>query len=274
MTPGILAPQAKSTTNYANNRSVDFVGTQLISSLNTPMRQALTEGNHSESNSSNKSPLPNQKVIGIYFKSSLDAEAYASRLAMDARFKTVVVSDGPSSNHQVSSPIDLLLTDRCLRKEHSAQGANFYGHQISTASKLVRLRRELASPCNCCRTLASSSTWSELLTLLGNLLGLLPATLDQETSVLSSHENASHLPRKQTPAARRGLPAELDALTRREIDILQLVGRGMSVREMASELNLAESTIGNHKYRLMRKLDVTSSLGLLRISVRCGLSEL
>lgn len=110
--------------------------------------------------------------------------------------------------------------------------------------------------------------------IMGNALGLSPLTSGDGRSDDASLNEASQPARKQTPAARRGLPRELDALTRREIDILQLVGRGMSVREMAHELNLAESTIGNHKYRLMRKLDVSSSLGLLRISVRCGLSEL
>lgn len=66
----------------------------------------------------------------------------------------------------------------------------------------------------------------------------------------------------------------LSRLTRREIEVLRLVGFGMSVNECAEHLGVSPSTVGNHKYRLMRKLKVNTSLQLLRIAVSNGLAEL
>lgn len=73
----------------------------------------------------------------------------------------------------------------------------------------------------------------------------------------------------------RGLPTTeaLSCLTRRELDVLRLVGLGKSVSECAKELGVTNSTIGNHKYRLMRKLGVTNSLQLLRIAVQNGVAD-
>lgn len=66
----------------------------------------------------------------------------------------------------------------------------------------------------------------------------------------------------------------LSALTRRELEVLRLVGLGKTVNQCAETLGVRPSTIGNHKYRLMRKLGVTTSLQLLRIAVRNGLADL
>ncbi|TWT90103.1 Oxygen regulatory protein NreC [Pseudobythopirellula maris] len=66
----------------------------------------------------------------------------------------------------------------------------------------------------------------------------------------------------------------LNGLTRREREVLALVGQGMSVRECAEALSIAESTIDNHKYRLMKKLGVKKSLELIRIALRNGVIEL
>ncbi len=63
-------------------------------------------------------------------------------------------------------------------------------------------------------------------------------------------------------------------LTRRELEVLRLVGLGKTVNQCADSLGVRPSTVGNHKYRLMRKLGVTTSLQLLRIAVRNGLADL
>lgn len=61
-------------------------------------------------------------------------------------------------------------------------------------------------------------------------------------------------------------------LTKREIDILQCIGRGESVKETASSLGISAKTVENLQSRLFRKLDVRNraqafarahSLGLL-----------
>lgn len=62
-------------------------------------------------------------------------------------------------------------------------------------------------------------------------------------------------------------------MTPRERDVLCLVGQGKTVGQCAEEMGVADSTIGNHKYRLMRKLNAKNSLQLLRIAVRSGLAD-
>ena len=60
-------------------------------------------------------------------------------------------------------------------------------------------------------------------------------------------------------------------LTDRELEVMLLLAEGHSVRECAELMNLAESTVENHKFRLMRKLGVHRFADVLRLAIRVGL---
>ncbi len=60
-------------------------------------------------------------------------------------------------------------------------------------------------------------------------------------------------------------------LSKREMEILRLVVEGYSVKEIAFMLSISAKTVENHRYRLMRKLNVTDSFGLLRFALKRGL---
>ncbi len=56
------------------------------------------------------------------------------------------------------------------------------------------------------------------------------------------------------------------SLTRRELDIIRLVCREMSTKEMAAELFLSELTINTHRRNILRKLDVKNVAGLVNFA--------
>lgn len=72
-----------------------------------------------------------------------------------------------------------------------------------------------------------------------------------------------------------GLLTETDGdlclLTGREIDVLKCVALGDTVREAAMRLGIAESTVDNHKTRIMRKLNVHRSVDLVKFAIRARL---
>lgn len=49
-------------------------------------------------------------------------------------------------------------------------------------------------------------------------------------------------------------------LTRREYEVLDLVGAGLSDKEIAERLVIEPSTVQNHLYRIYDKLDVSSRI--------------
>ncbi len=64
--------------------------------------------------------------------------------------------------------------------------------------------------------------------------------------------------------------SELSSLTGREIEVLRLIALGNTVRECAEKMQLAPSTVDNHKSRLMKKLGLHKTTELVRFAVREG----
>lgn len=52
-------------------------------------------------------------------------------------------------------------------------------------------------------------------------------------------------------------------LTRREQQLIPMIGRGLTNKEIASQLNLSEQTIKNHVHRILHKVGVENRLGIL-----------
>ena len=63
-------------------------------------------------------------------------------------------------------------------------------------------------------------------------------------------------------------------LTNREREVLQLLAEGMSVKKIASELNLSVKTIETHRQHMMLKLNVHSVAELTKYAIRTGLTSL
>jgi len=86
-------------------------------------------------------------------------------------------------------------------------------------------------------------------------------------------------PRTRTIPARVGDHAEappatpLESLSAREIEVLRLIGKGLSRGEIGVELSRSAKTIDGHQERLMKKLGVASRAELMRFAIREGLVE-
>ena len=57
-------------------------------------------------------------------------------------------------------------------------------------------------------------------------------------------------------------------LTKRQSEILQLLAEGMSMKEIASVLNLKPGTVAFHKYNLMQVLGVKNNAALLQYAIK------
>lgn len=68
-----------------------------------------------------------------------------------------------------------------------------------------------------------------------------------------------------------GASAGSDILTRRQREVLQLIGEGKSTKEMAKLLHLSVKTIEAHRAQLMERLDIHDVAGLIRYAMRIGL---
>ncbi|MGH8274203.1 MAG: response regulator [Gammaproteobacteria bacterium] len=62
-----------------------------------------------------------------------------------------------------------------------------------------------------------------------------------------------------------------DPLTLRERQVLQLVAEGKTTREIAEILSLSVKTADSHRTRLMKKLGIHETAGLVRYAIRRGL---
>jgi len=72
--------------------------------------------------------------------------------------------------------------------------------------------------------------------------------------------------------AKSELPA--DPLTPRERQVLQLIAEGKSTKEAAAVLEISVKTAESHRFRIMRKLEVHETAGLVRQAIRLGLTQL
>jgi len=65
----------------------------------------------------------------------------------------------------------------------------------------------------------------------------------------------------------------LDQLTKREIETLRYLARGMSKKNAAVTMHLSVKTIDKHTTSMMRKLDIHDRVELARFAIREGLVE-
>jgi two-component system response regulator NreC len=71
-----------------------------------------------------------------------------------------------------------------------------------------------------------------------------------------------------------GIEPDVDPLTPRERQVLQLVAEGKTTKEIAQLLGVSGKTAETHRTRMMEKLGIHNAAGLVRYAIRRGVIEL
>ena len=79
---------------------------------------------------------------------------------------------------------------------------------------------------------------------------------------------------RKTAAGKCGNGADpVDSLSNRELQILEMIGRGLSSRQIAESLNLSVKTIEAHRQRIKRKLNLKTGVQLVNFAVTWAASH-
>jgi len=63
-------------------------------------------------------------------------------------------------------------------------------------------------------------------------------------------------------------------LTRREIEVLELIADGCKSEEIARKLCISRRTVNNHRQNIYEKLDITTVAELTKFAIRKGIIDL
>ena len=85
---------------------------------------------------------------------------------------------------------------------------------------------------------------------------------------------SSEISRVIVDAYLSGTAAPADPLTSRERQVLQLVAEGNTAKQIAQLLDISVKTAETHRSRIMDKLGIHDTAGLVRYAIRRGLIQL
>jgi len=89
----------------------------------------------------------------------------------------------------------------------------------------------------------------------------------QDAGLAGAHAGARRAAPPSPPAPK------FDGLTKREEEVLRMIGRGLSRAAIAKMLSRSPKTVDGHRERIMRKLDIHTNPDLVRFAIREGLVE-
>ena len=72
---------------------------------------------------------------------------------------------------------------------------------------------------------------------------------------------------------RKKTATPVDALSRREFEVLTLLSGGMAAKEAAAQLGVSEKSITTYRARVMQKLNLSNKTDLIRFALESGLLE-
>ncbi|RMD61010.1 MAG: DNA-binding response regulator, partial [Planctomycetota bacterium] len=86
-----------------------------------------------------------------------------------------------------------------------------------------------------------------------------------------SKRQRSSPPRRSGDDGQTRAASRLEALSPRELEVLRLIGRGLTRSEIAQTLHRSPKTVDAHREAIMRKLDIHDRAALVRFAIREGI---
>ena len=107
----------------------------------------------------------------------------------------------------------------------------------------------------------------------GELTSALRAVRDGQIYLSPGISEAGAI-RTEPGKAAQGTIFRSERLTKRELQVLQLIAEGKSTKEVAASLQISVKTVETHRKHLTDKLDIHSVAGLTKFCIREGLTSL
>ncbi len=98
-----------------------------------------------------------------------------------------------------------------------------------------------------------------------------PTQTTAQSSMHAPTHGASLAPARPGEEGAPGTP--LTNLSERELEVLRMIGKGLTRTQIAAELSRSAKTIDGHQDRILRKLGLDSRGDLMRFAIREGLAE-
>jgi DNA-binding NarL/FixJ family response regulator len=103
------------------------------------------------------------------------------------------------------------------------------------------------------------------------------AATDLVKAIQDVNKGLTHLSSRISRAVVKGYldknESPADPLSPRERQVLQLVAEGKTTKEIATVLGVSVKTADSHRTRIMKKLDMHGTAGLVRYAIRTGLIQ-
>ncbi|MEU6075555.1 response regulator transcription factor [Micromonospora sp. NPDC047074] len=91
--------------------------------------------------------------------------------------------------------------------------------------------------------------------------------------VLGEYRRLAAVPPGAAPGADRDAPGAAPRLTERETEVLRLVAKGLSYKQIATRLGLSHRTVQNHVQNTLGKLQLHNRVELARYAIEQGLDD-